>query len=236
MKDSRSPQARCGRVPLNRFAVDFDPAHIHISAVTVTAAGDQIGEPDLVHLTEVYGIQQIAPRVDLIDVQLYPMDVADREFIDVVIRHSAVGMVADQKSTIGKLDQRTDLMEAGYLDVPSDLCTTCEIDVVGPVPERQGTRSLAESRPHVHWISLIVGNSILLNILTRGPVQLEFQIRIRNRYLIHRMLHGQTLYLLPIFSEEQWRRVGTAPLCRRGIGAALTGSLRECAQSHRQND
>src|SRR2546425_220608 len=50
-------QARCGAIPLDRLAVDFDPADIYISAVTMAAAGHQICKTDLIDLRKIHRVE-----------------------------------------------------------------------------------------------------------------------------------------------------------------------------------
>src|SRR2546428_11836451 len=95
----------------------------------MAAAGHQIRKTDLINLSQVHTVEQIAPREDFINVQLYPADIVDREFIGVVVRNGSIGMITYQPSAIRKLVQRTDLMETRYFAAPADFCTTCEIDV-----------------------------------------------------------------------------------------------------------
>ena len=109
----------------------------------MAAAGHQIRKTDLINLSQVHTVEQIAPREDFINVQLYPADIVDREFIGVVVRNGSIGMITYQPGAIRKLDQRTDLMETRYFDVPADFRTTCEIDVTVLLAKRQSTRSLA---------------------------------------------------------------------------------------------
>ena len=63
-------QTRCGGVALHRLAVDFDPADVHITAVAVAAAWDQICETDFIHLAQVYVFEQIAAGPDLVRIDL----------------------------------------------------------------------------------------------------------------------------------------------------------------------
>ena len=104
-------QTRCRGVALHRFAVDFDPADVHIAAVAVAAAWNQIRETDFIYFAQVYGFEQIAACPDLVRIDLYPANVADREFIDMVVGNGPIRMIPDEHGTVRQFDQRPHLVE-----------------------------------------------------------------------------------------------------------------------------
>src|SRR5438132_13479040 len=137
------PQTRCGGVALHRLAVDFDPADVHITAVAVAAAWNQICETDFIHLAQVYVFEQIAAGPDLVRIDLYPANVADREFIGMVVGNGPIRMIPDEHGSVSQFDQRPHLVETRHFDVPADFRSAGKVDMITLVAEGQGTGSLA---------------------------------------------------------------------------------------------
>src|SRR5207249_11759235 len=78
-------QTRCRGVALHRFAVDFDPADVHIAAVAVAAPWNQIRETDFINFPQVSGFEQIPACPALVRTHLNPANAADRESIAMVV-------------------------------------------------------------------------------------------------------------------------------------------------------
>ena len=61
-----------GRSSLDRDAVHLDSSHIDEPAPTVSTAGRQIGEPDLIYLAQVRLLDPRSPRHHAVDVETQP--------------------------------------------------------------------------------------------------------------------------------------------------------------------
>ena len=132
----------------------------------MAAAWNQIRETDFIYFAQVYGFEQIAACPDLVRIDLYPANVADREFIDMVVGNGSIRMIPDEHGSVSQFDQRPHLVETWHFDVPSDFRSACKVDIITLVAEGQGTGSLAQARPHMQWIRFIVRGAIFLDILT----------------------------------------------------------------------
>src|SRR5258708_3634579 len=105
----RSVQLALNRgVALNRFAVDLDAANVRPAAGAVAAAGHQVREADLVHLAEIRMLDPLAVgRLDdLLDIELAPADVGERDFFLMPVDAETVGVIADEPGSIGQLYDR----------------------------------------------------------------------------------------------------------------------------------
>src|SRR5215470_8351826 len=88
-------------LPFHRLGVDFHPAHVGVSALTVTTARSEVDESDFVYLGKVHLVEQQAFGLNLLDVQLHPADIAKIELTFLKIEGVSVCMISHKKRPVG---------------------------------------------------------------------------------------------------------------------------------------
>src|ERR1700732_3590910 len=116
------PGARSGYagtlLALDRSAVDLDAADIDVPTGAMSAAGQQIGEADGVHLGQVGMLDPRPERDDARDVELEPAKIGRRDLALVEVGLKARRPIADEPRPVGQLDHRPRLVEAGRAHPP----------------------------------------------------------------------------------------------------------------------
>src|SRR5688572_6617756 len=110
MADNRGFDAQVGSHPLppDWLSVDLDSCHVHEAAPSMAAAGQEIRETDLVHLTQVRFLDpRLTSSDDARDVEREPADRGDRELgleeQRRIARRCAFTVVANEPRAIRKL-------------------------------------------------------------------------------------------------------------------------------------
>src|SRR5215475_4795399 len=111
------------------------------------AARKDVEVADLVDLAQVRGFNpRSSQRYASNGIEFQPAAVAEGNFILVVVRRRAFGLIPDQQRAVSQLDQRTHAMKAGNDRGEPDVRSSSEVEVVIPVAQRETTRLFAQSK------------------------------------------------------------------------------------------
>src|ERR1035441_10584396 len=98
----------------------------------MAAAGHKIGKADLIDLAQVRMLDPLTVgRFNyFLDIDLAPAKIGKRDLGIVPVGAEPLGVIAREPGSIGQLDDRTELVEAGHLVFEAHLAEPAEIDEI----------------------------------------------------------------------------------------------------------